>query len=115
MPCTLLMLRVRWLRVCLRLGKKLQPNELPGWPARMALPLAAAYVDESPTLFKSRAKKGRWPQGRQDGGKRVYWYRDELDVALARGRKPTGEMTAEDLDREMGIANGRSQASAQRS
>lgn len=83
--------------------RKLKPHELPGWPARMGLSLAAAYVDESPSLFAARVKAGHWPNGRRDEGRRVYWYRDELDRVLARSRRSMESMTPEDIDREIGL------------
>jgi hypothetical protein len=56
---------------------------LPGWPRRMKLSLAAAYVDESESKFLAGVKAGKWPHGRRDGGN-VYWYLEDLDAALDR-------------------------------
>jgi hypothetical protein len=47
----------------------------------MKLHFAAAYVDESESKFLAGVKAGKWPQGSRDGGN-VYWYIEDLNVAL---------------------------------
>ena len=60
----------------------------PNWPRRMKIALAAAYVDESETKFRSGVQAKKWPEGLRDGGN-VFWYREDLDAALDR-LKPGG-------------------------
>jgi hypothetical protein len=54
----------------------------------MKVHFAAAYVDESETKFLEGVKAGKWPKGARDGGN-VYWFIEDLDVALDR-LKPVG-------------------------
>jgi hypothetical protein len=64
----------------------------------MGLPLSAAYVDESPSNFLLNVKRGRWPAGRRDHGRRVYWFKDELDKALALARGKMEAIGPDDVD-----------------
>ncbi len=86
---------------------KLKPGELPDWPARMGAILAAAYVDLSESQFRAEVGRGIWPEARypggaggRRGGTRPYWYRVELDAALAEQRDVVQPMTEQDIDRE---------------
>jgi len=58
-------------------------RQLPHWPRRMKVDLAAAYVGESETKFLASVKAGKWPPGNRDGGN-VYWFIEDLDAALDR-------------------------------
>jgi hypothetical protein len=55
----------------------------------MKLHFAAAYVDESETKFLAGVKAGKWPHGSRDGGN-VYWYIEDLNVALDRIKPAAG-------------------------
>lgn len=64
---------------------------LPGWPARLQAPLAAAYVgligtDGQPDVetFRLHVKKGLYPAPYRRPGERQAWLKVELDEALGR-------------------------------
>jgi hypothetical protein len=66
-----------------------KPSDVPHWPRRMKLPMAAAYADESISKFQKGVKAGKWPRGHRDGGN-VYWFLEDLDAALDRLKRTTG-------------------------
>ena len=76
---------------------RLKHHELPDWPARMRLRLAAAYLDIGYDVFRQGIKDGKYPAGHKDGGV-YFWYRHELDKVL----QPDAEQD-EDLDLDVGI------------
>lgn len=71
-----------------------QLEELPGWPARMNVFQACAYVGGEMDLWVLREFFGL--EGEPEDRKLVRFRRDELDAALdrARGRWPTREAIA---------------------
>jgi hypothetical protein len=72
------------------MARRLQSFELPGWPARMGVMLAAAYLGISPSklLAGSKGKKPVYPQPVYDG-RLALWRKSDLDAFL--GDAPNGE------------------------
>jgi len=60
--------------------RKLAPSEMPYWPRRMGVELAAAYVGVSPTKFLEGVGR-KYPKAFKDGGNSL-WYREDLDHAV---------------------------------
>jgi hypothetical protein len=69
----------------------------------MKLHFAAAYVDESETKFLAGVKAGKWPRGSRDGGN-VYWYIEDLNVALDRIKPAGGARRDDDWEDYVGQA-----------
>lgn len=64
---------------------------LPGWPARLQAPMAAAYVgildDEGrpdTSTFREHVRKGLYPRPHKRPGERQAWLKIELDETLTR-------------------------------
>lgn len=85
------------------------PRSAPDWPRKMKVDYASAYVDESPSTFRSRVDDGIYPPARRIGGN-CYWFREELDAALDKlcGSDPLPEP----LDPYMEAINGNREAQA---
>lgn len=62
---------------------RLKPEQLPDWPRRMSLSLAAAYCGVSPNVFTARVRETAYPKPVRIGGLKV-WDRKLLDEALDR-------------------------------
>lgn len=60
---------------------KLKPCDLPDWPRRMGLDLAAAYMGVSPGTFLERVKKRQYPAPIAEG-RRTLWDRQRLDQVV---------------------------------
>ena len=57
------------------------PDRLPGWPIRMKVDLAAAYVGMSRSSFEKAIQSGEMPAGAKlTGG--TYWLRADLERAV---------------------------------
>lgn len=76
---------------------RLAPDALPAWPARLAAPLAAAYLGISASKLAAGAAAGRYPQAERDGRLRL-WHRRDLDEWLEL-RRPGGADCGDDFDR----------------
>lgn len=91
---------------------RLKPSEMPGWPAKMGLHLAAAFVDESPDRFERGVAEGIYPQPVWILG-RKYWRLKDLDEAVDRLANPKGTMSKAEALRALG-SDGKGQRNAVR-
>lgn len=73
-------------------AKKLQPNQLPGWPERMSAQLSSAYMGVSVSKFLQLVKEGAYPAPESDGGSTL-WHKTDLDAHLAM-RRPGGALSS---------------------
>lgn len=64
-------------------GRKLTPDALPGWPRRLGLELAAAYLGISPSKLLEGEGKA-YPAAVRDG-RRKLWDRQALDAWVDAG------------------------------
>ena len=78
---------------------------LPGWPARMQAPMAAAYVglirdDGSPDTgtFREHVKKGLYPRPHKRPGERQAWLKIELDETLEQMRAGESELVVDEFE-----------------
>jgi hypothetical protein len=60
---------------------KLRPKDLPGWPRRLSVELAAAYVGVSPSHFEREVDQGVWPRPTRSGMRKL-WDRLSLDRTM---------------------------------
>jgi predicted DNA-binding transcriptional regulator AlpA len=58
---------------------------LPGWPAAMGAPLAAAYVDLSESTLHTLLANGRFPEPISLSDRRRGWRRTDLDQWVEQG------------------------------
>jgi predicted DNA-binding transcriptional regulator AlpA len=73
------------------------PATLPGWPALLSEPEAAAYCGMSIDSFRLCVARGRFPKAVDLPIRRKLWQRAAIDASIEQGAKPADDARVREL------------------